>query len=232
MPRLPLALLVALMAVSGSAVSGCADAALDADSDTALEPAPEAVTPTPAAPDAETAASTALQVGAEAPDFALPGASGETVRLGDALAQGPVVLTFYRGAWCPYCNTSLRQFQEALSDIEAAGATLVAISPNTPEGALEMEQAQTLTFPVLSDVGNAVSRDFGLVFEVDEDVRDRYRASGVDLAEANGVDAWELPVPATYVIDTDGTIRFAFVEADYTLRASPRDVIEALQSLS
>ena len=198
----------------------------------AFAPEPVAEVPTPAAPNAEAAVGTALSVGAQAPDFALPTAHGGTVRLGEALAEGPVVLVFYRGSWCPYCNQSLRQFQEALPDIEGTGARLVAISPNTPAGGFEMEENQSLTFPVLSDVGNRVSREYGLVFEVDEDVRDRYRASGIDLTEANGVDTWELPVPATYVIDQDGTIRYAFVEADYTQRASPRDVVAALRTLS
>lgn len=220
MSRLPILLALAL-------VVGCAESATPAP-----DPEPIVEMPSPVAPDAEAAETTALSVGAEAPDFTLPTASGDRVRLGEALAEGPVVLTFYRGAWCPYCNQSLRQFQEALPLIEAAGARLVAISPQTPDGSLEMEQAQSLTFPVLSDIGNEVSRDYGLVFEVGEDVRDRYRTSGIDLAEANGTEAWELPVPATYVIDQDGTIRFAFIEADYTQRASPRDVLDALRSLS
>ena len=220
MPRLTLvALLVSL--------AGCADPETPT-----LDPEPVAQAPAPAARDAEAAVGGALGVGAEAPDFALPTADGGTLRLGEALAEGPVVLTFYRGVWCPYCNQSLRQFQEALPLIEAAGARLVAVSPQTPEGSTEMEQAQSLTFPVLSDVGNVVSRDYGLVFEVSEEVRERYRASGIDLPAINGADAWELPVPATYVIDRDGTVRYAFIEADYTQRASPRAVVEALRSLS
>lgn len=209
------------------AFAGCADPETPT-----LDPEPVAQAPAPAARDAEAAVGSALGVGAEAPDFALPTADGGTLRLGEALAEGPVVLTFYRGAWCPYCNQSLRQFQEALPLIEAAGARLVAVSPQTPDGSTEMEQAQSLTFPVLSDVGNEVSRDYGLVFEVSEEVRERYRASGIDLPAINGADSWELPVPATYVIDRDGTVRYAFIEADYTQRASPRAVVEALRSLS
>lgn len=216
----------ALLALLVVALVGCANP--DAPGEDA--PAP-LIAPTRAEASAEAAETGALGMGDLAPDFVLPDAHGERVRLGDVLSDGPVVLTFYRGSWCPYCNQSLQSFQEALPDIEAAGAQLIAISPNTPAGAAEMEQTNTLTFPVLSDVGNLVSREYGLVYEVSDEVRNRYRLSGIDLAEANGVDAWELPVPATYVIAPDGTIRFAFVEADYTLRASPRDVVAALYEL-
>ena len=180
---------------------------------------------------ADEAAETARTTGDEAPDFELPDAVGGTVRLSDHLAEGPVVLTFYRGTWCPYCNTELRDLQAVLPEIEAAGATLVAISPQIPDSSLSMRDRHALTFPVLSDAGNKVSRAYGLVYRVGEDVANRYRASGIDLAVVNGDDAWELPVPATYVIDTSGVIRFAFVEADYTQRAAPRTVVEALESL-
>lgn len=215
--------------VAAALLGACADA----------PPASEAGAPRPAsrtnAPEAvataESAAAGALGAGDFAPPFALPDARGTEVRLEEALRQGPVVLTFYRGTWCPYCNQSLQAFQEALPLIEAAGAQLLAVSPQTPEGSAEMEQAQSLTFPVLSDVRNEVSRDYGLVFSVSDEVRRRYAVSGIDLARINGTDAWELPVPATYVIDTEGTIRYAFVEADYTQRASPREVVEALQDV-
>ena len=148
------------------------------------------------------------------------------------------MLTFYRGAWCPYCNTSLRGFQTELGEILDAGGYLVAVSPQAEIGSQEMAETNALSFPVLSDIGNRVSRDYGLVFEVDEPRRRaQYEAVGIDLPAVNGTDslagtgqgAWELPVPATYVIDTDGTIRAAFVEADYTQRADPRDVIAALR---
>jgi peroxiredoxin len=218
--RRPLLLACAL------AFAGCAEP--DAPAETAPEPPPTVQT---AATSAEVAAQGALAVGDRAPDFALPDATGRTVRLSERLAEGPVVLTFYRGAWCPYCNTSLRQFQEALPEIRAAGADLLAVSPQTPEGSREAEQAGGLAFPVLSDVGNRVSRDYGLVFTVPAEVRERYLASGIDLERANGSDAWELPVPATYIIGRDGTVRYAFVEADYTQRAAPRDVLGALRGL-
>ena len=184
----------------------------------------------PASP--EEAVGGALGVGATAPDFALPDIDGGTVRLYDLLAQGPVVLTFYRGAWCPYCNTSLQGFQAELGDIMDAGGYLVAVSPQAEIGSQEMADTNALSFPVLSDAGNRVSRDYGLVFSVDSTTQERYKTVGIDLAEVNGADAWELPVPATYVIDRDGTVRAAFVEADYTQRADPRDVIAALRELA
>ena len=181
---------------------------------------------------AEMAAGAALRAGDRAPDFELPDATGGTVRLSDRLAEGPVVLTFYRGAWCPYCNTQLRDYQEALDQIRAAGASLVAVSPQTPDGSMSMQEKNDLRFAVLSDVGNEVSRDYGLVFQVDSPTRERYRAVGIELDSINGTDAWELPVPATYVIRPDGTIATAFVEADYTQRASARQVLDALRALA
>ena len=185
----------------------------------------------PAAPSADDALGGALGVGDRAPDFELPDVDGGRVRLSDVLRGGPVVLTFYRGAWCPYCNTSLQGFQAELGDVMDAGGYLVAVSPQAEAGSAEMASSNALSFPVLSDAGNRVSRAYGLVFRVDEQTKAQYQAVGIDLPAVNGVDAWELPVPATYVIGQDGVIRSAFVEADYTRRADPRDVIEALRQL-
>ncbi|MEO0558432.1 MAG: peroxiredoxin-like family protein [Bacteroidota bacterium] len=209
----------------GLALSACSDPA------PALEPDP---TPTPVVAtglSADEAATTARTMGDEAPNFTLPNATGGEMELAAALAEGPVVLTFYRGSWCPYCNTELRDLQAVLPEIEAAGASLIAISPQQPDSSLSMQEKNDLSFPVLSDAGNEVSRAYGLVFSVGEDVKERYAASGIDLAAINGDDAWELPVPATYVIDTNSVIRFAFVEADYTQRAAPRQILDALRSL-
>ncbi|MGB3545011.1 peroxiredoxin-like family protein [Rubrivirga sp.] len=217
-----------LLAVS-FAVVGCSDPSTEGDL--------EAET-TDVAPDleadmtAEMAQASALAVGDRAPDFTLPDANGGTVRLSEMLVDGPVVLTFYRGAWCPYCDTQLRDYQQSLSDLESAGASLIAVSPQTPDSSLTSVEKNELAFPVLSDDGLEVSREYGLVFRVDEETRDRYRLGGVDLARYNGTDEWELPVPATYVIDQSGTVRAAFVEADYTQRASTRDVLEALRDLA
>ena len=208
--------------------AGCADPQTAPSPAAPAESMPEAGIP----PSAEAAVGGALGVGQRAPDFALPDIDGGTVRLSALLSNGPVVLTFYRGAWCPYCNSSLQGFQAELGEILDAGGYLVAVSPQAEIGSQEMAESNALSFPVLSDVGNRVSRDYGLVFEVDASTQQQYEAVGIDLAEANGVDAWELPVPATYVIDEDGVIRAAFVEADYTQRADPRDVIAALRALA
>ena len=144
------------------------------------------------------------------------------------------MVTFYRGAWCPYCNTQLRDYQQALGSFEATGARLVAISPQAPDSSMSMAERNALAYSVLSDTGGQVSQQYGLVFRVDAETRARYEAVGIDLARYNGGDtdaAWALPVPATYVIDPSGIIRAAFVEADYTQRASPRQVLEALQEV-
>ncbi|MEM0964352.1 MAG: peroxiredoxin-like family protein [Bacteroidota bacterium] len=185
---------------------------------------------------ADEAAASALSVGDRAPDFALPNASGGTTRLSELLLDGPVVLTFYRGAWCPYCNTQLRDYQQALGRFEEVGAQLVAVSPQRPDSSMTAAERNDLAFPVLSDVGNTVSQDYGLVFRVDDETRQRYAAVGLDLEQYNGSEGaaggWALPVPATYVIDRSGTVRAAFVEADYTRRASTRDLFDALNALT
>ena len=137
-----------------------------------------------------------------------------------------------RGGWCPYCSLELRALQGALEQVRAANATLVAVSPQAPDASLDTVERQELTFPVLSDVGNVVARSYGLVFRLSDDLRATYDTFGIDLAGANGTDDHELPIPATYIIDTDGTVRFAFVDPDYTKRADPTDVVAALTELS
>ena len=173
----------------------------------------------------------AIAVGATAPDFTLPNATGASVQLTQLLSQGPVVLSFYRGQWCPYCNLELRALQQALPDIVNAGATLVAVSPQTPDNSLSTVEKNELTFEVLSDVGNRVARSYGLVFELPEALRPIYAGFGIDLPAHNGDDTFELPIPATYVIGTDGTVSHAFVNADYTKRLEPADIVAALQAL-
>lgn len=174
---------------------------------------------------------TSLPVGAAAPDFTLPGVDGEQVSLAKLLTDGPVVLAFYRGGWCPYCNLELRALQAALPDITAAGATLVAISPQLPDNSLSTAEKLELAFPVLSDVGNVVAREYGLVFSLPEDLRSVYDGFGIDLPAANGDQTFELPVPATFVIGRDGSVAWRFVDPDYTHRGDPADVIAAVKAL-
>ncbi len=172
-----------------------------------------------------------LKVGDRVPAFELPDANGKTVRLSDLLQHGPVVVAFYRGGWCPYCNLELRALQKSLAEIEKLGAQLVAISPQTPDSSLSTQQKDDLQFQVLSDKHNAVARQFVLVFTLPEEIRTIYKGFGHDLAARNGDDSFELPFPATYVIDQDRIIRFAFVNADYTKRAEPADILAVLREL-
>ena len=172
----------------------------------------------------------AKAVGDTAPDFELPDARGGSVTLAGLRADGPVVLVFYRGAWCPYCNLQLRAFQAALADIDSAGATLVAISPQTPDSSLTLAEQADLAFPVLSDVGNAVARSYGLVYALGADDRELHRGVGIDLTAFNDDDSWELPAPAVFVVDAEGTIRYASVAGDYRWRVGPAEVLAALRA--
>ncbi|MGH8928991.1 MAG: peroxiredoxin-like family protein [Acidimicrobiia bacterium] len=173
-----------------------------------------------------------LREGATAPEFALPDAMGRTVRLSDLLAVGPVILSFYRGQWCPFCNLELRALQRALADVKAARVTLVAVSPNTPDISLATVEELNLDFPVLSDHDNLVAKKFNLVYEMTPENVDMYRRHGRDVAAMNGVDKWELPIPATYVIDRDRTICYAFIDLNHRRRADPSEVISVAASLT
>ncbi|MEM9568905.1 MAG: peroxiredoxin-like family protein [Cyanobacteria bacterium P01_E01_bin.34] len=173
----------------------------------------------------------AVSEGATAPDFTLPNATGAAVQLSQLLSQGPVVLSFYRGQWCPYCNLELRALQQALPSIIQAGATLVAVSPQTPDNSLSTVEKNELTFEVLSDVGNQVAKDYGLVFELPEKLRPIYADFGIDIPTHNGDETFELPIAATYVVAPNGKVVHAFVDADYTKRLDPEDIVAALQAL-
>jgi peroxiredoxin len=174
---------------------------------------------------------TALKVGARAPDFELPDTLGKTFKLSELTAKGPVVLTWYRGGWCPYCNIALRGFHKALPEIQAAGGTLVAISPEIPQSAMNTVQKNQLGFPLLSDHQNKVARAFGIAYRVPDAVVETLKKSGRDLTRINGSDSGELPLAVTYVIDSDRVIRYAFLETNYRKRAEPVDVIAALKQL-
>lgn len=173
----------------------------------------------------------ALNVGDALPDFTLPNTRGEAVSSRDLLKSGPLVINFYRGGWCPYCNLELNALQKALPQIQALGAQLVAITPELPDKSLSTTEKNSLTFEVLSDKGNAVSKTFGLVFTLAEKLRPLYSNLGIDIPEFNGDESFELAMPATYVVDTKGTITLAFVDADYTKRLEPAEVIEALNKI-
>ena len=196
---------------------------------------PEEITATMARTSADLAASgvaeSALKAGDLLPPCQLPNATGKIVDVRELLAQGPVVLAFYRGAWCPYCNIELRALQQALPEMQALGATLVAISPQTPDASLSTVEKNELAFEVLSDAGNQFARSCGLVFTLAAELRPIYAGFGIDIPAHNGNETFELPLPATYVIAQDGAIAYAFVDADYTLRLEPAEIVTALQKL-
>jgi peroxiredoxin len=173
----------------------------------------------------------AIKAGDRAPDFRLPDARGGHVRLRDLLARGPVVVSFYRGGWCPYCNLELRALQGALPAIEQQGAQLVAISPQTPDESLTTAEKNELAFAVLSDVGSAAAKAYGIGFDLSEELRPVYTRFGHALPDKNGDDSWVLPVPATYVVDTNGVVVLAFIDVDYRNRLEPAEVIAALEAL-
>ena len=176
----------------------------------------------------------ALKVNDPAPDFSLPDAFGHEISLRTLLGTGPVVISFYRGEWCPFCNLELRAMQQALPEINKLGANLIAISPEKPDNGIVLTEKNKLTFPVLSDFRNAVARQFGIVFRVGDEVQDLSRnVFRNDLALRNGEDSYELPVPATFVIDGRGIVRFAHVNVDYmTGRVEPEEVIAALETIA
>jgi peroxiredoxin len=172
-----------------------------------------------------------LAVGDAAPDFALPDVHGRIIALPEALHIGPVVLAFYRGGWCPYCDLQLRAYQSVLPTVVQLGARLIAVSPQLPDGSLSTAEKNKLEFDVLSDVGNGVARSFGLVYSLSEELREALRSNGKDLTRINGDESWELPVPATFVIAPDRRVMLAHVDVDYRRRLAPEDIITALRSL-
>lgn len=176
-------------------------------------------------------AANAVGVGDQAPRFSLPNARGGELALADKLAAGPVVLNFFRGGWCPFCSLEFAALQRRLADIEALGASLVGVSPERLASSAATLDQHKLRFDVLSDEGNRVAGQYGLVMEVDPAIRPMYLEFGFDLPKLNGDDSWVLPVPATYVIAADGVVKAAYVDKDYTHRMEPDDIVAALQAL-
>lgn len=172
----------------------------------------------------------ALSAGQLAPDFTLPDA-GHPVALAALLGAGPVVLVFYRGNWCPYCSVQLRAYDQARAQFEAYGATLVAVSPQTPDFTRLTAEEKNLHFPVLSDTGNVVARQYGLAYRVGDAVYDTLRGVGIDLAAYNGNDSGELPLTGTFVIAPDGRIAWAETSVNFKQRPDPALVLAALAQL-
>lgn len=168
----------------------------------------------------------ALKAGQLAPDFTLPDHEGKPVSLSRVLRGGPVILTFYRGGWCPYCNLELRAYQALSAELEQAGVRLLAVSPQVPDESASTVKENGLGFEVLSDVGSEVGRAYGVAFDLADELRPLYARLGHALPDRNGAD-WVLPIPATFVIAASGEIVLAFVDTDYRNRLEPRDAIAA-----
>ena len=173
----------------------------------------------------------AIKQNAVFPAFTLANSNNEERSLDAFLSDGPLVISFYRGAWCPYCNLEINALQKRLPEITALGAQLIAISPQTPDKSHDQITNSKLGFEVLSDIGNVLAKECGLVFTLPEPLRPIYAAWQLDIPGHNGDDSFELPMPATFIIDTGGQVRYAFVDMDYTQRLEPDIIIEQLKSL-
>ena len=171
---------------------------------------------------------TALQVGQKAPKFKLPNHMGKRVSSKALLKKGPMVVVFYRGGWCPFCNLQLHALQEILPELTELGATLVAITPDGPDGTAESVGKHELKFHVLTDHDNAVARKYGLVFALAPELEAVYQQFGIDLKTRNQSARSELPLAATYVIGADGIVTYAFLDAAYYNRAEPADILRAV----
>ena len=175
----------------------------------------------------------AIKIGQKAPDFELPNAEGKSIVLKSLLEKGPVVITFYRGNWCPYCNLQLRALQARLDDIYTLGATLVAISPQVPDGSLTEDEISKMDFIVLSDQDAKVALQYGVAWQVPEFLAEHMRVDRkLDLEKVNNGNGNVLPIPATFILGQDGVVTWNYVNVDYRTRSEPEEIIEALKRLS
>jgi len=175
----------------------------------------------------------ATKIGEKAPSFELPDPEGNLVALTNLLNKGPVVVTFYRGDWCPYCNLQLRALQARLNDIHALGATLVAISPQVPDGSLTKNEITEMEFIVLSDQDAKVAEQYGVAWEVPEFLMEHMRVDrNLDLETINNGNRNILPIPATFILDTNGVVKWSYVNVDYRTRSEPNEIIDVLKKLS
>jgi len=173
----------------------------------------------------------ARKAGDVAPEFTLNDSDGKPVSSSELLAKGPLVVSFYRGVWCPYCNLELQALQAALAEIAARGASLVAISPQTAANSRKSQRDNKLSFPILSDTKSEVANAFGIRFALQKYLIDVYRSFKNDLPAFNDDPSWVLPMPARYVIGTDGIIAYAEVNPDYTQRPDPSELLPVLDRL-
>jgi len=172
-----------------------------------------------------------LKVGDPAPTFTLKTADGEVVSSTAMLERGPLVVTFYRGVWCPYCNIDLQAIEEAAEEIRSLGAQLVSVSMQTAANSLKSQRQNKLSYPILVDEGGKTADAFGIRFRLQDELIDAYKGFNVDLPVINGEPSWTLPMPARYVIAQDGTIAYAEVSPDYTVRPDPSELLPVLRQL-
>ncbi|KAJ5584400.1 uncharacterized protein N7459_004200 [Penicillium hispanicum] len=173
----------------------------------------------------------AIQPGTTFPKFQLSDATGKQIKLDDLLAKGPILISFYRGEWCPFCNLELRALQSHLDEFHQKGVTLVAVSPELPDQSLSTSEKLSLKFPVLSDVGNQLAKQLGLLFAQPESMRSVYGAFGVDWKQRYGDDRLEVPVPATFLVDKNGIVRNSFVNPEYQHRLDPETALQWIEKL-
>jgi len=172
-----------------------------------------------------------LREGDQSKEFQLPNAKGGKTSLTSLLDQGPVVISFYRGGWCPYCNLEFKALNDIVPTINELGANLVGISPELPNNSMSTAEKHELKFEVLSDVGNVIAREYGIVMDVPAALQPLYLEWGLDVPTTNGDDSWELPIPATYVIDSNGQIILAYINKFYIERLEPSEIVKALESI-
>lgn len=169
-----------------------------------------------------------LFISSKAPDFKAKDQNGNEIRLKDLLKKGKVVLVFYRGYWCPYCNKELSRLQDSLSLIQAKGATLLAVSPEKPEGISQTAEKTKAEYSILHDEGLKIMKAYDVAFEVPENTITRYKNAGLDIEKNNGSNGKYLPVPAVYVIDQEQTVRYRFFDSDYKKRPSVQEILDNL----
>lgn len=173
-----------------------------------------------------------LQIGDFVPNFVLPNAFAQPIELYNLLASGAVVISFFRGHWCPYCSLELDALQQALPAIQTLGASLIAISPQTHKYTTFTVEKHEITYEVLSDRNNNIARQFGIVFQIPEYLRPIFQELGHVLPKYNGDESFELPIPATYVISQEGKVVYAFVDPNYTKRLDPITIVSILRNIS
>jgi len=171
-----------------------------------------------------------LSLGDTAPDATLKKIDGSEVSLASLYADGPVIVTFYRGGWCPFCTKALAGWEKRMGEVEAMDATFVAITPESPENAGKTTSTHAPSMMILSDTGHAAARAFRLSFELPDDLQEKYKGYGIDLEKSNSSGRWELPAPGTYVIDRTGKIVYAWADWDYKQRADPDEVLKAVKA--